>query len=83
MVTTGISTTTSGVDVLGVGGTVANRTRANGTIIPRNNFKRTPLHRVDMRFYRCFKLGGPYVNRAHAGGIQPVQPVELHNLQLE
>ena len=28
------------------------------TIIPRNNFKKTPLHRVDMRFYRGFKLGG-------------------------
>ena len=54
----GYNTTTSGVDVLGVGGTVANRTRANGTIIPRNNFKRTPLHRVDMRFHRSIKLGG-------------------------
>jgi hypothetical protein len=54
----GYLTTTSGVDVLGVGGTVAARTRANGQIIPRNNFKKTPLHRVDLRFYRSFKLGG-------------------------
>ncbi len=54
----GYLTTTSGVDILGVGGTVAARTRANGQIIPRNNFKKTPLHRVDLRFYRSFKLGG-------------------------
>ncbi len=54
----GRNTTTSGVDVFNVGGTVANRTRADRSIIPRNNFERKDLHRVDLRFYRSFKLGG-------------------------
>jgi hypothetical protein len=54
----GRSTTTSGVDVLGVGGTVANRTRPDRSIIPRWNFNKSDLHRVDFRFYRRFRLAG-------------------------
>ena len=53
----GYLTTTSGVDILGVGGTVANRTRANGTIIPRNNFVGLPIHRVDMRVQKSIAFG--------------------------
>jgi hypothetical protein len=54
----GWNTTTSGIDALGCGCTIANRIRADRSVIPRNNFKKTPLHRVDMRFYRSFRLGG-------------------------
>ncbi|MBI4487060.1 MAG: TonB-dependent receptor [Acidobacteria bacterium] len=53
----GWNTTTSGVDVFGVGGMVANRTRADLTIIPRNNFDRKDLHRVDIRVSRRFSFG--------------------------
>jgi hypothetical protein len=53
----GYATTTSGVDILGVGGVVANRLRADLSIIPRNDFDKKDLHRVDLRFYRSFKLG--------------------------
>ncbi len=54
----GWNTTTSGIDALGCGCNIANRIRADRSVIPRNNFKKTPLHRVDMRFYRSFRLGG-------------------------
>ena len=54
----GWNTTTSGLNVLGTGGVVANRTRADLSLIPRNNFNRKDLHRVDMRFYRQISLGG-------------------------
>jgi hypothetical protein len=53
----GKMTPTSGVDVLGIGGS-GNRLRANGTLIPRNSFTRTPLHRVDLRLQKRFKLNG-------------------------
>ena len=52
----GRQTTTSGADVFGVGGVVANRTRADRTVIPRWNFNRKDLHRVDFRFYRRFRV---------------------------
>lgn len=67
----GYNTTTSGVDVFNVGGTVAARTRADGSVIPRNSFQRKALHRVDLRFYRSFKLGG-------RTSLQPT--VEVFNL---
>jgi hypothetical protein len=54
----GRNTTTSGVDVLGVGGNIANRIRADRSVIPRNNFRKTDLHRVDLRFYRRFRMPG-------------------------
>jgi hypothetical protein len=51
----GKATPTSGVDVLGVGGS-GGRLRANGTLIERNSFDRSDLHRVDMRFLKRFTL---------------------------
>jgi len=54
----GWNTTTSGGDFTGCGCAISNRIRADGSIIPRNNFKKTPLHHVDIRFYRSFKLNG-------------------------
>jgi Carboxypeptidase regulatory-like domain/TonB dependent receptor len=56
----GKDTTTSGVDVLAVGGVVANRTRRDLSIIPRYNFDRKDLHRVDVRFSRRFSLNGRF-----------------------
>ena len=53
----GKETTTSGVDVLAVGGVVANRTRADRSVIPRFNFDRKDLHRVDVRLSRRFSFG--------------------------
>jgi hypothetical protein len=59
--------TSWGTDVLFVGqvmvgggssATLENRTRPNGTIVPRNNFVGLPIHRVDMRLQRRFVLGG-------------------------
>jgi carboxypeptidase family protein len=52
----GRNTTTSGVDVFGTGGVVANRTRLDRTIIPRFNFNKKDLHRVDLRFSRRFQF---------------------------
>jgi hypothetical protein len=53
----GKATPTSGVDVLGVGGS-GGRLRRDGTLIARNSFERTDLHRVDMRLQKRFKLNG-------------------------
>ena len=52
----GKTTPTSGVDVLGVGGS-GGRLRANGTLIERNSFNRSDLHRVDMRLQKRFSFG--------------------------
>ena len=63
-------TPTSGVDVLGLGSSTtaslvgtnagitgsANRLRRDGTLIARNSFDRTDLHRVDVRLQKRFKL---------------------------
>jgi hypothetical protein len=51
----GKATPISGVDVLGAGGS-GGRLRANGTLIPRNSFDRTDLHRVDLRLQKRFAL---------------------------
>ena len=53
----GKATPTSGVDVLGVGGS-GGRLRRDGTLIARNSFERTDLHRVDIRLQKRFKLNG-------------------------
>jgi hypothetical protein len=53
-------TTESGVDVLNIGGTVAERMRPDGSIIPRFNFNRKDLHRVDMRVSRRFNFGSRF-----------------------
>jgi len=65
-------TSTSGLDVLGLGSSAtaslvgtnagitgsANRLRRDGTLIARNSFDRTNLHRVDVRVQKRFKLNG-------------------------
>jgi hypothetical protein len=48
--------TSVGTDVRN-SGNYASRLRRDGTIVPRNNFVGTPLHRVDMRVFRRFPLG--------------------------
>src|SRR5438132_840170 len=66
----GKTTATSGVDTLGMGASTtatiggtgvtgsANRLRRDGTLVPRNGFDRTNLHRVDMRIQKRFRLNG-------------------------
>jgi hypothetical protein len=50
-------TTGSGVDVRQTGsGAATARLRPDGTIIPRNNFDRAALHRVDLRVQRRFRF---------------------------
>jgi hypothetical protein len=51
----GRSTPTSGVDVLGVGGS-GGRLRANGSLIERNSFDRPSIHRVDARLLKRFSV---------------------------
>jgi hypothetical protein len=59
--------TSWGTDVLFVGqvmvgggtsATLENRTRPDGSIVPRNNFVGAPIQRVDVRLQRRFKFGG-------------------------
>jgi hypothetical protein len=63
--------TSWGTDVLLVGqfmngggssATLENRTRPDGTIVPRNNFVGLPIHRVDVRLQRAFPLRGTRVD---------------------
>ena len=42
----------------GVATSTGGRLRPDGTIIPRNNFVGLPIHRVDLRVLRSFRLGG-------------------------
>jgi hypothetical protein len=46
-----------GGDIRNSGGSNG-RLEPNGTIVPRNNFVGSPVHRVDVRLQRRFKLGG-------------------------
>jgi len=50
--------TTYGGDLRNTGGTSESRLRPDGSIVPRNNFVGLPIHRVDMRLQRTFKVGG-------------------------
>jgi hypothetical protein len=51
-----------GVDLRQMGSSSGERRlRPDGTIVPRNNFVGDPLHRVDLRLQRRFRLGGPAV----------------------
>ena len=52
----GYATTRSGVDIHGVGGQIAARTRADGSIIPVGNFNKKDLHRVDLRAMKRFSF---------------------------
>jgi len=65
----GKATPTSGVDVLGTGG-VGGRLRANGTLIARNSFDQSDLHRVDLRLQKRLRL----TSRVSVDGI-----VEMFN----
>jgi hypothetical protein len=67
----GYATTTSGTDVFGTGGVIANRTRLDRTIIPRNNFNKKDLHRLDLRAMKRFSFNGRY-------SVEPM--IELFNL---
>ncbi len=42
----------------GTPGSPVGRLRTNGTIVPRNNLPTKPLHRVDLRLQKQFRLGG-------------------------
>jgi hypothetical protein len=42
--------------VFGTGGVIAQRTRLDGSIIPRNNFNKKDLHRVDLRAMKRFNF---------------------------
>jgi len=64
-------TSGAGVSTTLIGAAGSDRLRADGTLVPRNDFVGSPIHRVDMRLQRHFKLGA----RAGADGI-----VELFNL---
>ena len=52
----GRSTTTSGLDLYGVGGNGTPRLRADRSLIPRNNFNNDDTVRTDLRVTRHFKL---------------------------
>jgi len=67
--------TTYGSDLAGLNGATArDRLRPNGTIVPYNNLVGAPVHRVDMRLQRKFRLGG----RARVDGIAEVFNVFNH-----
>jgi hypothetical protein len=53
----GASTTASTTANTGITGS-ANRLLRDGTLVPRNSFDRTNLHRVDMRIQKRFRLNG-------------------------
>jgi hypothetical protein len=55
----GYATTTSGIDGLQSGSTggASGRVRADGSIIPRNNFDLPSMHRVDMRLQKRLDFG--------------------------
>ena len=63
--------TTYGGDARNTGGSGENRLRPDGTIVPRNSFVGRPIHRVDVRLQRAFKVGG----RTQIDGI-----LEVYNL---
>jgi len=57
--------TTSGGDRRGIGTAAGSRLRADGSIVPRNNFVGNPIHRVDLRVSKVFPLG----NRVRLEGM--------------
>jgi hypothetical protein len=50
--------TTYGGDQRDTGNISSGRLRPDGTIVPRNNFVGEPVHRVDLRVQKRFRLGG-------------------------
>jgi hypothetical protein len=69
----GWGTSGSGVDVLATGSSSAatSRLRADGTIIPRNDFDIPSLQRVDLRLQRTFQI-------AHKAAVEGI--VEVFNV---
>ena len=72
-------TSGAGVSTTLIGAAGSDRVRADGTIVPRNSFAGLPIHRLDMRLQRRFKIvggiGGDGIvevfnvfNRANYGG---------------
>jgi len=54
----GFHTTESGVNVFDTDNdAIADRVRLDGSVIPRRNFNKKDLHRVDMRFSKRINLG--------------------------
>jgi hypothetical protein len=51
-------TSGAGVSTTLIGAAGSDRLRTDGTIVTRNGFVGQPIHRVDMRLERHFKLGG-------------------------
>jgi hypothetical protein len=54
------SATSYGSDVLNSGQGGGSRFRRDGSIVPRNNFVGTPIHRVDMRFVKKIRFNSRY-----------------------
>jgi hypothetical protein len=50
--------TSWGGDLRNMGAAGSGRLRANGTIVPRNNFVGDPIHRVDMRLTKRQRIVG-------------------------
>jgi hypothetical protein len=50
--------TSWGGDLRNIGAAGSGRLRANGTIVPRNNFVGDPIHRVDMRLTKRQRIVG-------------------------
>ncbi len=50
--------TTAGGDRRATGSAVGSRLRADGTVVPRNNFVGEPIHRVDFRLSKTFRIVG-------------------------
>jgi len=48
---------TSGGDRRGIGSAAGSRLRADGTLVPRNNFVGDAIHRVDLRISKVFPIG--------------------------
>ena len=48
----------NGLQPFGVPQGIGSRTRPDGSLIPRNNLKQDPLHKVDVRLTKEFKLPG-------------------------
>ena len=72
----GKNTPSSGVDTRAIGNS-GGRLRANGTLIDRNSFDRSAIHRFDMRVQRRLRLGSRVAHRRDLRGVQRVQQGEL------
>ena len=58
-------------------------TIASGETIPRNALQGLPLHKVDLRLTKDIAIRGTHEDLADWRGLQPLQPSQLRQLQLE